>query len=125
MTKGFRDLLRINNQSRPSAFRPLARFTVPLAQTRLLPRTDIFALNVQRPSVLYDNVLEVDERVTLVGYSYDPEPEKNAVRFDEEGKVISGHEGEIVRGVSGEPVRIMRKPGALTFYNNTSPNAGS
>ncbi|GAA5855395.1 hypothetical protein JCM9279_006466 [Rhodotorula babjevae] len=88
VTKGFRDLLRINNQSRPS----------------------IFALKVQRPGVLYDNVLEVDERVTLVGYSYDPEADKNAVEFDEAGKVVSAHEGEIVRGVSGEPVRIMRKP---------------
>ncbi|GAA5899531.1 hypothetical protein JCM8208_000583 [Rhodotorula glutinis] len=88
VTKGFRDLLRINNQSRPN----------------------IFALKVQRPGVLYDNVLEVDERVTLVGYSYDPEADKNAVRFDEAGKVVSEHEGEIVRGVSGEPVRIMRKP---------------
>ncbi|BGP43055.1 hypothetical protein JCM10449v2_007070 [Rhodotorula kratochvilovae] len=88
VTKGFRDLLRINNQSRPN----------------------IFALNVRRPGVLYDNVLEVDERVTLVGYSYDPDAAKNAVKFDEAGKVVSQHEGEIVRGVSGEPVRIMRKP---------------
>ncbi|GAA5920939.1 hypothetical protein JCM3775_004014 [Rhodotorula graminis] len=88
VTKGFRDLLRINNQSRPS----------------------IFALKVQRPGVLYDNVLEVDERVTLVGYSYDPEADKNTVQFDDDGKVVSEHEGEIVRGVSGEPVRIMRKP---------------
>lgn len=36
VTKGFRDLLRIGNQSRP----------------------DIFALNIQRPEVLFDEVLE-------------------------------------------------------------------
>jgi len=36
VTKGFRDLLRIGNQSRP----------------------DIFALNIKRPEVLFDEVLE-------------------------------------------------------------------
>jgi N-methylhydantoinase A/oxoprolinase/acetone carboxylase beta subunit len=30
-------------------------------------RPNIFALNVRRPEVLYESVLEVDERVTLVG----------------------------------------------------------
>ncbi|BGP19683.1 hypothetical protein JCM10213_001859 [Rhodosporidiobolus nylandii] len=88
VTMGFRDLLRIGNQSRPN----------------------IFALNVRRPETLYDTVLEVDERVTLVGYSYDPYFEKNAVKFDEAGKVVSEHEGEIVRGVSGEAVKILKKP---------------
>lgn len=91
VTKGFKDLLRIANQSRPG----------------------IFALNVQRPKVLYDQVLEVDERVTLVGYTTDPDHEKNAVRFDDSGAVVSEHEGEIVRGLSGEAVRILRKPGEL------------
>ncbi|GAA6023156.1 hypothetical protein JCM10207_005745 [Rhodosporidiobolus poonsookiae] len=87
-TKGFRDLLRIGNQSRPN----------------------IFALNVRRPEVLYSSVLEVDERVTLVGYTYDPDFHKNAPKFDEAGKLISDHEGEIVRGISGEAVKILKKP---------------
>ncbi|BGP27193.1 5-oxoprolinase [Rhodotorula toruloides] len=87
-TKGFRDLLRIGNQSRP----------------------DIFALQVRRAEVLYESVLEVDERVTLHGYTYDPDFEKNAPKFDEAGKLISDHEGEFVRGVSGEAVQILRKP---------------
>lgn len=44
-TKGFRDVLRIGNQSRP----------------------DIFDLSMKRPEMLYDHVVEVDERVRLVG----------------------------------------------------------
>ncbi|GAA5962134.1 hypothetical protein JCM8115_006599 [Rhodotorula mucilaginosa] len=87
-TKGFRDLLRINNQARPN----------------------IFALNVRRPEVLYESVLEVDERVTLVGYTYDTDYAKNAPQFDESGKLLSDHEGEIVQGISGEAVRILKKP---------------
>ncbi|GAA6064254.1 hypothetical protein JCM10212_006403 [Sporobolomyces blumeae] len=91
-TKGFRDLLRIGNQSRP----------------------DIFALNIRRPEVLFDEVIEIDERVTIVGYTSDPDFAKNSVKFDAEGKVTSGHEGAIVRGVSGEAVEILRKPNAET-----------
>ncbi|GAA6042425.1 hypothetical protein JCM8097_008446 [Rhodosporidiobolus ruineniae] len=89
-TRGFRDLLKIGNQSRPS----------------------IFALHVKRPEVLYESVLEVDERVTLVGYTYDPEAAQNAVKFDDEGKVVSAHQGEIVKGISGEAVQILKKPDA-------------
>lgn len=44
-TKGFRDVLRIGNQSRP----------------------DIFDLSMKRPEMLYEQVVEVDERVRLVG----------------------------------------------------------
>lgn len=81
--------MRIGNQSRPN----------------------IFALNVKRPEVLYENVVEVDERVTLVGFTSDPAFNETRVQFDEAGNVISGHEGDIVRGVSGEAVQILRKPG--------------
>lgn len=50
ITKGFRDLMRIGNQSRPK----------------------IFDLEIQRPDVLYEQVIEVDERVRLVkGYEDD------------------------------------------------------
>ncbi|GAA5881825.1 hypothetical protein JCM16303_006468 [Sporobolomyces ruberrimus] len=88
VTKGFRDLLRIGNQSRP----------------------DIFALNIQRPEVLFDEVLEIDERVTIAGYTSNPRFAEEAVKFDESGNVTSGHAGEIVQGVSGEAVEILRKP---------------
>ncbi|KAF5356710.1 hypothetical protein D9758_013743 [Tetrapyrgos nigripes] len=95
ITKGFKDLLLINNQSRPR----------------------IFDLNIRRPAVLYDTVVEIDERVTLVGYTSDPRAEEHRVIFDEEGKVdkgytgngwdgVEGHygegPGEVVRGISGE-----------------------
>lgn len=42
-SKGFKDLLKIGNQSRP----------------------DIFALNIIKPSLLYKKVVEIDERVKL------------------------------------------------------------
>lgn len=43
MTKGFRDLLHIANQSRP----------------------DIFDLRIHMPDLLYETVVEVDEEVIL------------------------------------------------------------
>src|SRR5882757_1239762 len=71
ITKGFKDLLLIGNQSRPR----------------------IFDLNIRRPSPLYSTVLEVDERVTLVGYTSDPEGEKNALLWNEDGTLQRGYRG--------------------------------
>ncbi|THH11496.1 hypothetical protein EW145_g613 [Phellinidium pouzarii] len=101
ITKGFKDLLVIGNQSRPK----------------------IFDLNIRRPAPLYSEVLEIDERVTLVGYTSDPNASKHGVQFDEMGNLIRGYRGpgwdgqgdaegpgEIVRGVSGEAVRILKRP---------------
>ncbi|KAJ7619582.1 Hydantoinase/oxoprolinase-domain-containing protein [Roridomyces roridus] len=95
ITRGFKDLLLIGNQSRPK----------------------IFDLNIRRPST------SVDERVTLVGYTSDPKAEEHALQFDAQGKVQRGYRGkgwdgegdaegpgEIVKGLSGEAVRIMRVP---------------
>ena len=45
ITRGFRDLLEIGTQARP----------------------DLFALSIQKPSVLYDEVLEVDARCDARG----------------------------------------------------------
>ena len=102
ITKGFKDLLLIGNQSRPR----------------------IFDLNIRRPPPLYSTVLEIDERVTLVGYSSDPEAEQNAVQFDERGNLTRGYRGAgwdrqgdaegpgtIVQGISSEAIRIMKTPG--------------
>jgi 5-oxoprolinase (ATP-hydrolysing) len=109
ITRGFKDLLLIGNQSRPK----------------------IFDLNIRRSPPLYSTVLEVDERVTLVGYTSDPKAEEHAVQFDEHGKIIRGYRGkgwdgegdgegpgEIVKGLSGEAVRIMKRPGQLTFISS-------
>lgn len=93
VTKGFRDLLQIGNQSRPK----------------------IFDLDIKRPGVLYEKVVEVDERVTLVGYTSDPRREERKVLFGEDGQVVRGYDGEdaeegkIVKGLSGEAVRILKE----------------
>lgn len=73
VTKGFRDLLQIGNQARPN----------------------IFDLTVAKPSNLYEDVIEVDERVELVVDG-------------EDGRVRS--ELEVVKGVSGDFVRVVKKP---------------
>jgi 5-oxoprolinase (ATP-hydrolysing) len=104
ITKGFKDLLLIGNQSRPK----------------------IFDLNIRRSPPLYSKVVEIDERVTLVGYTSDPNAEDHGIQFDEHGKIVRGYRGkgwdqlgdaegpgEIVRGLSGEAVRIIKKPGAI------------
>lgn len=78
ITKGFRDLLVIGNQARP----------------------DIFDLTVSKAGVLYEKVVEIDERVTLEGFTEDPEK-----------KVINASsDPDLVVGLSKEVVRIMRKP---------------
>jgi 5-oxoprolinase (ATP-hydrolysing) len=74
---------------------------------------------------LFTDVLEVDERVTIVGYTSDPKASEHAIKFDENGKIVKGYTGlgkeedgqadgpgEIVRGLSGEAIRIIRKPGS-------------
>lgn len=66
----------------------------------------------------------MDERVTLVGYSSDPQASDHAVQFDSNGRISRGYSGpgrdengvaegpgDIVQGLSGEAVRILRKPG--------------
>ncbi|KAL3835035.1 hypothetical protein ACJIZ3_009771 [Penstemon smallii] len=71
VTRGFKDLLQIGNQARPN----------------------IFDLTVSKPSNLYEEVVEVDERVELV--------------LNEEN-VDSNLSESIVQGVSGELVRIVK-----------------
>lgn len=114
ITKGFKDLVQIGNQSRPK----------------------IFDLAIKKPEVLYQGVLEVDERVTLVGFTSDPKARENAVQFDLDStnngdytaKITKSYSGsdqppnaynengrpigppEIVRGISGEAVAILKKP---------------
>ena len=107
-TRGFRDIVQIGNQSRPA----------------------IFDLAIHKHEVLYDQVVEVDERVTVVGYSSDPHAREHSVQFSSMGrdaqitKPYTGKdklpsasplnmpykEPEIVRGISGEAVAILQKP---------------
>ncbi|XP_059647017.1 5-oxoprolinase 1 [Cornus florida] len=70
VTRGFRDLLQIGNQARPN----------------------IFDLTVSKPSNLYEEVIEVDERVELVLDKEESNPDNKS----------------LVRGVSGELIRIVK-----------------
>ncbi|KAK8216349.1 hydantoinase [Phyllosticta capitalensis] len=78
ITKGFRDLLVIGNQARPH----------------------LFDLSVRKLDRLYETVVEVDERVTVEGFSEDPEPEPIDVDADP----------QLVHGLTGEPLRVLKKP---------------
>ncbi|KAH0845870.1 hypothetical protein FOPE_10995 [Fonsecaea pedrosoi] len=84
VTKGFKDCLEIGNQSRPK----------------------IFDLAIRRPDVLYQKVVEVDERVTLEDYAEDPTRHKTKAETSHENYKTS----ELVQGLSGEAVRILRRP---------------
>ncbi|KAK4342895.1 hypothetical protein RND71_038711 [Anisodus tanguticus] len=71
VTRGFRDLLQIGNQARPH----------------------IFDLTVSKPSNLYEEVVEVDERVELV--------------LDKDGADLDSSPS-LVQGVSGELIKVVK-----------------
>ncbi|VVA20613.1 PREDICTED: 5-oxoprolinase [Prunus dulcis] len=68
VTRGFRDLLQIGNQARPK----------------------IFDLTVSKPSNLYEEIIEVDERVELANDNQD------------------SSSASLVKGVSGEMVKVVK-----------------
>ncbi|KAJ0385257.1 hypothetical protein COL922a_006766 [Colletotrichum nupharicola] len=78
-TKGFRDLLAIGNQSRPN----------------------IFDLSVTRPEVFFDEVVEVDERITMEDYTEDPASVKTTPTHDDK---------ELVTAITGETIRVLKRP---------------
>ena len=79
-TKGFRDCLAIGNQTRP----------------------DLFDLSVRRLEQLYERVVEVDERVTVEGFSEDPEPKPIEVTSDP--ALAIGLTGEVIRIIDRKSV---------------------
>ncbi|KAG9234802.1 Hydantoinase B/oxoprolinase-domain-containing protein [Amylocarpus encephaloides] len=83
VTKGFKDCLEIGNQSRPR----------------------IFDLAIKKPDVLYEGVIEIDERVTLEDYAEDPERHITNV-----GSSGLDENRDLVKGLSGEAVRILQRP---------------
>ncbi|RKL22567.1 Uncharacterized protein C11D3.15 [Fusarium oxysporum] len=85
VTKGFKDCLTIGNQSRPK----------------------IFDLAIRKPDVLYEQVIEIDERVTLEDYAEDPERTQTEAEAQVGTKEAEGK--TLVRGLSGETVRILKK----------------
>lgn len=78
VTKGFGDILQIGQQARPS----------------------IFDLKVSKLKQIYEQVYEVDERITLEGYSENPEDDSFLDHKDE----------NCVVGTSGELIRILKRP---------------
>jgi 5-oxoprolinase (ATP-hydrolysing) len=86
VTKGFKDCLEIGNQSRPN----------------------IFDLAIRKAEVLYKNVVEIDERVTLEDYAEDPTRNQTEAPAKEQ----AGKNAELVKGLSGEAVRILKRPDA-------------
>ncbi|KAG6005826.1 hypothetical protein E4U21_007598 [Claviceps maximensis] len=87
VTRGFRDCLVIGNQSRPR----------------------IFDLAIRKADVLYDKVVEIDERVTLEDYTEDPERTITEVHAQVGGDKAEAKERTLVRGMSGETVRILKR----------------
>ncbi|KAF8395101.1 hypothetical protein HHK36_019042 [Tetracentron sinense] len=71
VTRGFRDLLQIGNQARPN----------------------IFDLTVAKPSNLYEEIIEVDERVELALDKEEDNPDSSSL---------------LVKGISGEFVRVVK-----------------
>jgi 5-oxoprolinase (ATP-hydrolysing) len=84
VTKGFKDCLEIGNQSRPK----------------------IFDLAIKRPDVLYQQVVEIDERVTLEDYAEDPKRNRTPVKASHGDSETE----ELVEGLSGDAVRILMRP---------------
>lgn len=76
-TKGFKDTLVIGTQARPN----------------------IFDLSIAKPGLLYDSVVEVDERITMEDFVEDPKHH------------ITEPEGtDLVEGLSKETLRILKRP---------------
>ncbi|PHH64139.1 hypothetical protein CDD81_5014 [Ophiocordyceps australis] len=86
VTAGFRDCLTIGNQSRPR----------------------IFDLAIRKPDVLYESVVEIDERVTLEDYAEDPHGTITQAEANVDSPEAQFH--SLVRGLSGETVRILKRP---------------
>jgi len=76
ITKGFGDILEIGNQSRPN----------------------IFDLTCAKPSLLYEDVVEIDERVVLSQFCPDPKVCENWSDYPK------------FKGLTGEEVQVVKKP---------------
>ncbi|KAL9537007.1 hypothetical protein MBANPS3_012169 [Mucor bainieri] len=78
ITKGFGDLLTIGNQSRPK----------------------IFDLSISKPDVLYQKVIEIDERVVLL----------NSAASSEQIDPKDIKDDRVSQGISGEWVKVVQSP---------------
>ncbi|KAK7429162.1 hypothetical protein QQZ08_004377 [Neonectria magnoliae] len=92
VTKGFRDLLAIGNQSRPN----------------------IFDLSVSRPEVLFESVVEIDERITMEDYTEDPESSKTT---------LDAEDADLATAITGETAILSGPAGGVVGYAQTSWDA--
>ncbi len=81
ITQGFRDLLQIGNQNRPR----------------------IFDLEIRKPELLYERVIEIQERIRIVPQN--ALSSKHSMNQEPTNESIS-----LVQGVTGETVEILQKP---------------
>lgn len=127
-TKGFKVCSSLPHKSKSATDLSLANsgFLKDIVQIGNQSRPRIFDLAIRKPDVLYSDVIEVDERVTLVGYTSDVHADDNKVQFDEAANIVRPYQGEdqpppphgqksdvmpdIVQGVSGEAVAVLKKP---------------
>lgn len=84
-TKGFRDLLKIGNQTRPH----------------------IFDLVISKPELLYEEVMEVEERLRL-RTDLDAEPRERGEN-EEAGRKEEG-KNKIIVGLTGEHAEVLKEP---------------
>ena len=61
-------------------------------------RPKLFDLNIRKPKVLFDQVVEIDERVTIENYELDPFPQPE---YDEKDSAL-------VKTSSGEVIRVLQ-----------------
>ncbi|KAK3309269.1 Hydantoinase B/oxoprolinase-domain-containing protein [Chaetomium strumarium] len=78
VTQGFRDLLEIGYQSRPK----------------------LFELGIRKPELLYDEVVEISERITVEGFDEDVHKDSRPAPKESPGL--------FVRGITGDILRIVR-----------------
>ena len=82
ITEGFKDALKIGLQSRPK----------------------IFDLNIKKPDVLYEEVVEVSERVTVESYQQSPSYDEDLSEIEETAK----SDPALVRGLNGQILRVVK-----------------
>jgi 5-oxoprolinase (ATP-hydrolysing) len=83
ITEGFKEALKIGLQSRPK----------------------LFDLNIKKPDVLYEKVIEVSERVTVESYQQSPSYDEDIVAIEEVVKT----DPSLVRGLNGQVIRVLKR----------------
>lgn len=86
ITKGFKDLLEIGNQTRPN----------------------IFDLKIERPEKIYDLVYEVNERVRIIKSEELVESADENLNLNKNNSIKTNNSNKYVKGTTGEYVEILQ-----------------